>query len=117
MVEGLHSKDLFTVVHDLFEHDTARFAHILLPATSQLEHVDLHKPYGHMSLQYNTPAIAPQGEARSNWNVMRSLSTAMGFNEYWLHQDANEVIQEILETTAQHNARLSVITLKRLHEE
>src|SRR5260370_6222291 len=109
--------DLFTVVHELLETDTARYADILLPATSQLEHVDLHKPYGHMSLQYNMPAIAPQGEARSNWDVMRSLSSAMGFNEYWLHQDANEVIQEILETTAQHNSRLVGITLQRLQEE
>ena len=117
IVEGLQRDDLFTVVHELFETDTARYADILLPATSQLEHVDLHKPYGHMSLQYNTPAIAPQGEARSNWDVMRSLSTAMGFNEYWLHQDANEVIQEILEATAQHNTRLESITLERLQEE
>ncbi len=117
IVEGLQRDDLFTVVHELFETDTARYADILLPATSQLEHVDLHKPYGHMSLQYNMPAIAPQGEARSNWDVMRSLSTAMGFNEYWLHQDANEVIQEILEATAQHNTRLENITLERLQEE
>jgi anaerobic selenocysteine-containing dehydrogenase len=117
IVEGLLRDDLFTVVHELFETDTARYADILLPATSQLEHVDLHKPYGHMSLQYNSPAIAPQGEARSNWDVMRSLSSAMGFNEYWLHQDANEVIQEILEATAQHNARLVGIGLERLQEE
>src|SRR5438874_1386330 len=114
IVDGLLRDDLFTVVHELFETDTARYADILLPATSQLEHVDLHKPYGHVSLQYNMPAIAPQGEARSNWDVMRSLSSAMGFNEYWLQQDANEVIQEILETTGQHNSRLVGITLKRL---
>ncbi|HEY6284897.1 MAG TPA: molybdopterin-dependent oxidoreductase, partial [Ktedonobacteraceae bacterium] len=117
IVEGLQRDDLFTVVHDLFETDTARYADILLPATSQLEHVDLHKPYGHVSLQYNMPAIAPQGEARSNWDVMRSLSSAMGFNDYWLRQDANEVIQEILEATAQHNPRLEGIALGRLQEE
>jgi anaerobic selenocysteine-containing dehydrogenase len=105
------------VVHELFETDTARYADILLPATSQLEHVDLHKPYGHTSLQYNMPAIASQGEARSNWDVMRCLSSAMGFNESWLHQDANAVIQEILETTSQHNPRLAGITLERLQEE
>src|SRR5438034_4610663 len=117
IVDGLLRDDLFTVVHELFETDTACYADILLPATSQLEHVDLHKPYGHVSLQYNMPAIAPQGEARSNWDVIRSLSSAMGFNEYWLQQDANEVIQEILETTGQHNSRLVGITLKRLQEE
>ena len=117
IVDGLLRDDLFTVVHELFETDTARYADILLPATSQLEHVDLHKPYGHMSLQYNMPAIAPQGEARSNWDVMRILSSAMDFNEYWLRQDANEVLQEILEATAQHNSRLVGITLQRLQEE
>src|SRR5436190_648210 len=117
IVDGLLRDDLFTVVHELFETDTARYADILLPATSQLEHVDLHKPYGHVSLQYNMPAIAPQGEARSNWDVMRSLSSAMGFNEYWLQQDAHEVIHEILEATAQHNSRLVGITLERLQEE
>jgi anaerobic selenocysteine-containing dehydrogenase len=117
IMEGLQRDDLFTVVHELFETDTARYADILLPATSQLEHVDLHKPYGHTSLQYNMPAIAPQGEARSNWDVMRSLSSAMGFNECWLRQDANEVIEEILEATKRSNARLSGITLERLQEE
>ena len=117
IIEGLQRDDLFTVVHELFETDTARYADILLPATSQLEHVDLHKPYGHTSLQYNMPAIAPQGEARSNWDVMRSLSSAMGFNECWLRQDADEVIEEILEATRRSNARLSGITLKRLQEE
>ena len=117
IVDGLLRDDLFTVVHELFETDTARYADILLPATSQLEHVDLHKPYGHMSLQYNMPAIAPQGEARSNWDVMRILSSAMDFNEYWLQQDANEVLQEILEARAQHNSRLVSITLQRLQEE
>ncbi len=117
IVEGLQRDDLFTVVHELFETDTARYADILLPATSQLEHIDLHKPYGHTSLQYNMQAIAPQGEARSNWDVMRSLSSALGFNECWLRQDANEVIEEILEATTRSNARLSGITLKRLQEE
>ena len=63
------------------------------------------------------PAIAPQGEARSNWDVMRNLSSAMGFNEPWLQQDANEVIQEIVDTTSQHNPRLVGITFERLQAE
>src|SRR5260370_40581509 len=66
IVQGLRRDDLFTVVHDLFVADTSRYADIILPATSQLEHVDLHKPYVHLSLQYNMPAIAPQGDACSN---------------------------------------------------
>ncbi len=117
IVEGLLRDDLFTVVHELFQTDTARYADILLPATSQLEHVDLHKPYGHLSLQYNMPAIAPQGEARSNWDVMRCLASAMGFNEPWLQQDANEVIREVVEATSQQNPRLAGITLELLQAE
>jgi len=117
IVEGLMRDDLFTVVHELFETDTARYADILLPATSQLEHVDLHKPYGHLSLQYNMPAIAPQGEARSNWDVMRFLASEMGFDEPWLHEDANEVIHGIMEATALQNPRLAGITLERLQTE
>src|SRR5579884_3707662 len=114
---GLMRDDLFTVVHELFETDTARYADIVLPATSQLEQVDLHKPYGHLSLQYNNPAIAPLGEARSNWDVMRTLAAAMGFNEPWLQDDANAVIREVLEATAVHTPLLEGITLERLQAE
>src|SRR5260370_11866052 len=117
IVEGLMRDDLFTVVHELFETDTARYADILLPATSQLEHVDLHKPYGHLSLQYNTPAIAPRGEARSNWDVMRALAACMGYSEPWLQADATEVIAEILQATAHKTPLISGITLQRLQGE
>lgn len=114
VAEGLLRDDLFTVVHELFETDTACYADIILPATSQLEHADLHKPYGHLSLQYNAPAIAPQGEARSNWDVMRSLAAAMGFQEPWLSTDAQAVMREVLEATAAHHPHLQGITYERL---
>ena len=117
IVEGLLRDDLFIVVHELFETDTARYADIVLPATSQLEQLDLHKPYGHLSLQYNTPAIAPLGEARSNWDVMRALAAAMGFTEQWLRDDAETVIREVVETTAASNPLLADITLERLQAE
>jgi len=77
----------------------------------------LHKPYGHLSLQYNMPAIAPQGEARSNWDVMRALAAGMGFSEPWLQDDAHAVIREILETTAHKTPVLAGITLERLQAE
>jgi anaerobic selenocysteine-containing dehydrogenase len=117
IAEGLMREDLFTVVHDLFETDTARYADILLPATSQLEHVDLHKPYGQLSLQYNMPAIERQGEARSNWDVIRALAAGMGFDEPWLQEDADEVIRGILEATARRNPLLKDMTLERLQAE
>ena len=117
IIEGLMREDLFTVVHDLFETDTARFADVILPATSQLEHVDLHKPYGHLTLQYNTPAITPQGEARSNWDVMRLLAAGMGFTESWLQEDANSVIKGVLSASVVDNPFLADITLERLQAE
>ncbi|MBX5452045.1 MAG: molybdopterin-dependent oxidoreductase, partial [Thermogemmatispora sp.] len=117
IVEGLKRDDLFVVVHDLFETDTARYADILLPATSQLEQTDLHKAYGHLALQYNAQAIAPLGEARSNWDVMRGLAQAMGFQEPWLHEDPEAVIRGVLEATAAHSPLLEGITLERLQRE
>lgn len=116
-VEGLQREDLFTVVHELFMTDTARYADIVLPATSQLEQVDLHKPYGHRHLQYNAAAIEPLGESMSNWDLMQRLASAMGYDEPWLHQSAEEVLDEIIETSRPHNPVLEGITLERLQRE
>ncbi len=117
IVEGLQRDDLFTVVHELFLTDTARYADIVLPATSQLEQVDVHKPYGHLSLQYNTQAIEPLGEARSNWDVMRALAAALGFEESWLQDDAEAVIRSIIDATATVNPLAKDLTLERLQTE
>jgi anaerobic selenocysteine-containing dehydrogenase len=116
IVQGLRREDLFTVVHELFMTDTADYADIVLPATSQLEHTDLHKAYGHTLLTYNQPAIPPLGESKSNWEVMGLLATALGFNNPWLHQSADEVIAEILTASAKHNPILRGITLERLKQ-
>jgi anaerobic selenocysteine-containing dehydrogenase len=113
IVEGMRRPDLFTVVHELFLTDTADYADIVLPATSQLEQTDLHKGYGTTLLTYNRPAIAPRGECKSNWEVMGLLATALGFEEPWLHQSADEVIAEVLEKSP----ALRGITLARLKSE
>jgi anaerobic selenocysteine-containing dehydrogenase len=94
--------------------DTADYADMVLPATSQLEHADLHKAYGHTMLTYNHPAIPPLGESKSNWEVMGLLAAALGFDDPWLHQSANEVIAEILTASAKHNPAFRGITLERL---
>jgi anaerobic selenocysteine-containing dehydrogenase len=77
---GLARDDLFTVVHDLFLTDTARFADVVLPATSQLEHLDVHGAYGHLYVQVNHPAIDPPGECKSNTDVFRLLAAEMGYD-------------------------------------
>ncbi len=117
VVEGLKREDLFTVVHELFMTDTAEMADLVLPATSQLEHMDLHKGYGHTTLSLNLPAIPPLGESKSNWDVMRLLSAEMGFDEPWLQQDAEAVIDEVLAATAETNPALQGIDVARLKAE
>lgn len=117
IVQGLQREDLLTIVHEQFLTDTAQYADIILPATTQLEHADLHKAYGHRHLQYNAPAIAPLGEAKSNWDVMRLLASAMGYTESWLHESAEEAIRGVLDATRETNSYFAGITLERLQRE
>lgn len=117
IIEGMMRPDLFTVVHEQFLTDTAMLADIVLPATTQLEQTDLHKAYGHRNLQYNHAAIAPLAEARSNWEVSRLLARAMGYDEPWLQQTPEEVLQEIIEASREANPALAGITLQRLQDE
>ncbi len=78
---GFAREDLFCVVHEIFQTDTADFADILLPATTQLEQVDVHSSYGHLYALANNQAIAPLGEALPNTEVFRRLAAAMNFTE------------------------------------
>src|SRR5262245_6277078 len=117
VLKGLAREDLFTVVPELFMTDTARYADIVLPATSQLEHTDMHQAYGHRFLQYNEAAIAPLGESKSNWEVMRLLAEAMGYQEPWLRQSAEEAIAEVLDASRPVNPALQGITFERLRAE
>jgi anaerobic selenocysteine-containing dehydrogenase len=79
VLDGLRREDLFTVVHEQFQTDTADYADVVLPATTQLEHFDLHTSYGHFHVQVNRPAIAPLAEAKCNNDVFRLLAERMGF--------------------------------------
>ncbi len=81
VIAGFSREDLFTVVMDHFQTDTADYADILLPATTQLEHHDVHKSYGHLYMLANNPAIAPLGESLPNSEVFRRLAARMGFDE------------------------------------
>jgi anaerobic selenocysteine-containing dehydrogenase len=81
VVRGFAREDLFTVVLEHFQTDTADYADILLPATTQLEHLDVVKPYGHYYMMANNPAIAPLGECKPNSEIFRLLARSMGFDE------------------------------------
>jgi anaerobic selenocysteine-containing dehydrogenase len=81
VVRGFARSDLFTVVLEQFQTDTADYADFILPATTQLEHWDIHTSYGHTDVLLNQPAIAPLGESRSNTDIFRALAARMGFDE------------------------------------
>jgi anaerobic selenocysteine-containing dehydrogenase len=91
VVKGFAREDLFTVVLEHFQTDTADYADIILPATTQLEHWDVHAAYGHTDVLLNQPAIAPQGEARSNASIFRALASRMGFDDPCF-QDSDEAL-------------------------
>src|SRR5262249_21156540 len=114
VLKGLSREDLFTVVHEQFQTDTADYADVLLPATTQLEHRDVIRPYGHYYLVYNEPAIAPLGEAKPNWEVFRLLAEKMGFEEDCFQDTDEDIIRQALEAT---DERLEGITLERLKKE
>jgi anaerobic selenocysteine-containing dehydrogenase len=84
---GLAREDLFTVVLEQFQTDTADYADYVLPATTQLEHWDIHLSYGHTDVLLNRPAIAPLGQARPNTAVFRELARRMGFTEACFDDD------------------------------
>jgi len=96
VLEGLARPDLFTVVHELFLTDTARWADIVLPATSQFEHWDLHKAYGHLYVSLNPPAMEPLGEAKSNWDTQRLLARRLGYTEAAFDETSEEIAQRVL---------------------
>ena len=81
VARGFARDDLFCVVHEIFQTDTADYADLLLPATTQLEQTDVHGAYGHLYVLANNPAIAPLGEALPNTEVFRRLAARMGFDE------------------------------------
>ena len=100
VLKGLAREDLFTVVHERFMTDTARYADIVLPSTSSLEHSDIYRAYGNYCVQQVKPAIPPVGESKSNWEVFSLLAQAMGFPEPFFRQSADDLIRHVLSIPA-----------------
>ncbi|HEY5522120.1 MAG TPA: molybdopterin oxidoreductase family protein [Desulfuromonadaceae bacterium] len=96
VIRGLEREELFTVVHERFMTDTARYADIVLPATSSLEHPDLYRCYGSYQAQRCGAAIPPVGEAKSNWEVFCLLAAGMGWNEPFFRLSADELVEQLL---------------------
>lgn len=111
---GLSREDLFTVVHDLFLTDTAKYADIVLPATSTFENTDLYASYWHHYVQIQEPVIPAQGESKSNVEVFRLLAAAMGFEEAAFRDTEEDLIRQALDYPA--NPYLRTVTLEGLKE-
>jgi anaerobic selenocysteine-containing dehydrogenase len=112
VLEGLRRDDLFTVVHDCFLTDTCDYADIVLPATTQLEHFDIHKSYGHLYWLVNHPAILPVGESKSDSEVFRLLAMHMGYSEPCLHESDEEIAAQAIDTGHPYNAGITFEKLK-----
>ena len=93
---GFARDDLFCVVHEIFKTDTADYADILLPATTQLEQLDVHTSYGHLYVLANNPSIAPLGEAKPNTEVFRQLAARMGFTEPCFGDTDDDIARQAL---------------------
>jgi anaerobic selenocysteine-containing dehydrogenase len=111
---GLRRDDLFTVVLEQFQNDTADHADILLPATTFLEHTDLYLSYGHHYLQLARPALPPPGEARSNVDVFRALAARMGFDDPCFGDSDDDMIRTLLDSP---HPFVNGITLEELDRE
>lgn len=114
VLRGLRREDLFTVVIEQFQTDTADYADLVLPTTTFLEHTDIYGAYGHYYVQLARPALQPPGEARSNVQIFRELALRMGFTEAAFSESEDDMIRGILSSGHKH---LEGITLERLDEE
>ncbi len=114
VLKGLRRADLFTVVLEQFQTDTADYADILLPVTTFLEHTDLYLAYGHYHVQMAKPALEAPGEAKSNVEIFRALAKRMGFEEKCFDDSAEEMIEALL---GSGHPFLEGITRERLERE
>lgn len=113
VVEGFAREDLFTVVHEIFQTDTADYADILLPATTQLEQFDVHRAYGHLYVVLNQPAIEPLGEALPNSEVFRRLAWAMGFTDSCFSDTDEDLIRQAIDSPHPNMRGIDYDELKR----
>ena len=111
VLRGLAREDLFTVVHEQVLTDTAHYADIVLPATTSMEHLDLYRSFGQLTLQLARPALAPQGEAKSNWETCDLLARAMGVAETHYAKSDEGLVREFL---AKGDASVRGVTWEQL---
>jgi anaerobic selenocysteine-containing dehydrogenase len=112
---GFLRPDLFTVVLEQFQNDTADCADFVLPATTFLEHTDLYLAYGHYYLQLARPAVAAPGEAKSNVEIFRLLAGRMGFDDPCFQDSEDDMIRMLLASDHPFVAGITLEELEREH--
>lgn len=113
VARGFAREDLFTVVLEHFQTDTADYADIVLPATTQLEHVDAHSAYGHLYMMANNAAIAPMGEAKPNTEIFRLLAHHMGFDDPCFRESDDELAAQAFKQSDVRAAHFDWSSLKK----
>lgn len=112
VLEGLARDDLFTVVHDLFLTDTAKYADIVLPATSMIEHADIVGSWGFSYLSWNEAAIKPVGESKSNSEVARLLAARMGIDDELFTLSDRELMELAMSDSPAEAAGIGAVELR-----
>lgn len=102
---GLMRDDLFTIVHERFFTDTCKYADIILPATTSVEHDDIYNSYGHYTIGTGYKLIDPVGESRSNWQVIAELAKRMGLEDAFFNLSERELIEQIVHTSSRISKR------------
>jgi anaerobic selenocysteine-containing dehydrogenase len=113
VLAGLAREDLFTVVHEQVMTDTAHYADLVLPATTSMEHLDLYRSFGQLTLQLARPVLPPQGEARPNWAVFAELARALGVAEAHYAKSEEALIREFLAKGGPTNRAITYEQLAR----
>jgi anaerobic selenocysteine-containing dehydrogenase len=111
--QGFEREDLFTVVLEHFATDTVDYADIVLPATTQLEHVDAHLAYGHLYMMANNAAIQPLGESKSNAEIFRLLAARMGFDDPCFKESDEELAAQSFDASHPRAVHFDWESLKR----
>ena len=114
VLKGMRREDLFTVVLEQFQTDTADHADILLPVTTFLEHTDLYLAYGHYYLQLARPALPAPGETKSNVDIFRLLAERMGFEDQCFLDSEDDMIRTLLNS---EHPFVKGITIEQLERE
>ena len=113
VAQGFAREDLFTVVLEHFQTDTVDYADIVLPATTQLEHIDAHATYGHLYMMANNAAVAPLGEAKANTEIFRLLARHMGFDDPCFQESDDALAAQAFDATHARAVHFDWESLKR----